>query len=92
VTASWAEHEWERLQTAASENDLTPDILDRILILDRGLINTAEGRALDNADTPEAAIVQWFVHMSNHLDREAGRRPPIDIDIYTRSPRWTPLR
>jgi hypothetical protein len=40
----------------------------------------------------EALVNQWFIHLSNHLDREAARRPLFDPDIYIKGVKWKKLR
>lgn len=88
----WAQKEWRRIQEAAVEEDLTPDVIDRAVILDRGLLNTSEGLALGSPGEIDPVIFHWFVHLSNYLDREAARRPLLDIDVYTPNIRWEQLR
>src|ERR1019366_4431298 len=47
---AWAQKEWERVKKVAAETGVPTDVVDRILVLDRGVINTREGRALEGTD------------------------------------------
>jgi hypothetical protein len=88
----WAQRDWARLKRIAAALGEPPDLIDRLVILDRGIINVSEGRALSSDGTIEPSMFEWFVHLANHLDRESGRRPKLDIDIYTgRRREWKTL-
>jgi hypothetical protein len=78
----WASGELRRLRAESAKLGVGVDLLDRIVILDRGVINVRENKAQNNSGEREAVTFEWFLHLANHLDREAGRRPPIDLDIY----------
>ena len=83
--------EWERYQTCAADLGVPADILDRIVILRRGIINCAKG-----VGSPEGALTKnagdWLVELINFLERERDRRPKLDWDIYTKSRDWRSLR
>jgi len=61
------------------------------LVMDRRVINCAEGRGHDTARSGQSSIQIWFVHLMNHLLREDRRRKEIDIDIYSGRNRWMAL-
>ena len=82
----WAKRELKRVTEVTAELRVATDVVDRILIADRGLMNVVDQRSLSG--TSDEAIFEWFVHLSNFLDREAGRRPELDIDIYTGTHPW----
>jgi hypothetical protein len=86
----WAEREWVRVQREADGLGVSPDVIDRLVVLDRGMVNTVEG--LGTTDALDAIVGQWFIHLWNHLDREAKRRPALDPDIYTRGVGWRRLQ
>lgn len=79
VQTSWPQNEWDRIKTTCAAMNADVGLIDRVLVLDRGLLALPKRQAFDGSDP---SIANWFVHLSNHLDREAARRPPLDIDIY----------
>jgi hypothetical protein len=91
VEGSWPQGEWMRLVRAAKALGLAPDVVDRIVLLDRGMINAVGGVSLPASDSIEQVAAEWFVHLSNHLDREASRRPLFDPDIYRGGREWVAL-
>lgn len=81
-TSDWASAEIQRLHSVVRSSESDVDLLDRIVILDRGVINVGANKSQSNSDRREAVIFEWFLHLVNHLDREARRRRPLDFDIY----------
>lgn len=92
VGDTWAQREWDRYRAVATDLDVAIDAVDRVFILDRGLVNTVEAVASSDPAEIDALVNQWFIHLSNHLDREAARRPQFDPDIYTKGVRWEKLQ
>jgi len=89
----WATKELNRINEKASLLDLPNDLVDRLVILDRGVLNVVERKALSSDGAIESPVFEWFIHLANHLDREARRRPPLDIDVYAgRRSNWVTLR
>lgn len=87
----WLLREGERITRTASGLGIPPYYIDRFVVLDRGIINSAEGRGHDCIRSGQSALQIWFVHLMNHLLREDRRRKEIDIDIYTGAGRWMVL-
>jgi hypothetical protein len=87
----WLIREGARFSRFAQELAIPLQHVDRLVVLDRGIINCAEGRGHDSTRSRQTAIEIWFVHLINHLLREDRRRKEIDIDIYTGRDRWTAL-
>lgn len=87
----WLVREGARITRIASELRIPPRHIDRLIVMDRGVINCAEGRGHDSARSGQSAMQIWFVHLINHLLREDRRRKEIDIDIYTGPGRWMAL-
>jgi hypothetical protein len=88
----WLLNEWARVQAAANECASPVTALDRILVIGRGLITPAASSGTE--DLAFASVFhQWFIHLANFLERENGRRPPLDWQKYTKKkiPGWVQL-
>lgn len=79
---NWAEREWNRFQRISLENGFESDVIDRFVILDRGVINCPHGVAHDGRERLDQVATEWFIQLLNHLEREAGRRRSFDPDVY----------
>jgi hypothetical protein len=75
--SDWPQKEYNRFANAVSEKKASISNIDRLIVLDRGLINFADGqgRAID-AD-PVSLFMEFFLHLINFLERERRRRPPL---------------
>lgn len=79
ASESWADREWKRaLETFGENHD---PHLDRVLILDRGIINPVENSYRPSASQGEN-LLAWFVGLANFLNREVPRRKPMDWQNY----------
>lgn len=87
----WLIREGARFNRVASKLEISPRRIDRLVVMDRGVINCAAGRGYDSGRGGVNALQIWFVHLINHLLREDRRRKEIDIDIYMGRDRWTAL-
>lgn len=87
----WLMREGERFARLADQCAVPAQYVDRLIIMDRGIINCAEGRGHDSGRGGQSAIQIFFVHLINHLLREDRRRREIDIDIYSGRDRWMAL-
>jgi hypothetical protein len=92
-TTDWAAKEWERLTRAVSEVDVSASRIDRVLVLDQGMLVPPSCTARTQADG-KGMLRDWFLHLSNFLVREAARRHNFDFEKYGRqraNPGWTKL-
>jgi hypothetical protein len=87
----WLNREGSRLRRYAKELDIPVQWVDRLIVLDRGIINCIEGRGHDSVRSGQSALQIWFVHLLNYLRREDARRKGIDIDIYGGQDQWMSL-
>lgn len=81
--SEWLTKEWDRVNKAADEVQCQPNIIDRILVLDRGLIIPTFQSGKIIAVDSEEALHEWFLHLINFLSRENARRPAVDWQLYT---------
>lgn len=83
----WLVKESARLSDVATEQGAIPGNVERLTVLDRGILLPAQnrGRAL-SAGEAKVMLREWFVHLTNFVIREANRRPAFDFQGYARRP------
>jgi hypothetical protein len=69
--------EYERLLNVAEEHKATISCIDRLLVLDRGLINPVRGQGKTVEGDPVVLFADFFLHLVNFLERERKRRPAL---------------
>jgi hypothetical protein len=91
-TTDWLEKEWLRVKSAAAKANVSPASMDRILVLNRGMLNPPSQSGTDQF-LVSSVFQQWVINLVNFLTRENGRRPPWDWQMYAnkRIPGWRPL-
>jgi len=87
----WIKKEWKRLTEVAAGQKVDPTVIDRVLVLDRGLIDPAHKMGKVSEQKGEDTFFDWYLHLSNFAARENARRPQIDWQYYGGkiSPGWT---
>lgn len=90
---NWLEKEWERVKKSASAAACAPASIDRILVVNRGMITPPYETGTDQFEV-SSVFQQWFINLVNFLARENGRRSAIDWQLYTKKtmPGWRSLR
>jgi hypothetical protein len=88
----WLTQEWQRVLKVTGEIPCAPEEVDRILVLNRGMINPPSKSGADEFEI-SSVFHQWFINLANFLTRENGRRPPVDWQTYTKTrvPGWKHL-
>jgi hypothetical protein len=89
---AWLTKEWERIRKVTSAIPCSPNLIDRILVLNRGMINPPFKTGTDEFEI-SSVLQQWFINLVNFLARENGRRPTFDFQMYTKTqfPGWRAL-
>jgi hypothetical protein len=82
----WPTKEWRRLKSAAARADVSTDRIDRVLVLDRGMLVPPTRSAKLKMEESEVLLRHWFLHMINFVQREAARRKAFSFDAYGRQP------
>ena len=90
VEAEWATKEYRRIVDRAGNIGCLPDVLDRVIVIDRGIIRPQVSAALLKENST-SLFLEFYLHLINFLMRERTRRPPIDWNAYTTRNRWTKL-
>jgi hypothetical protein len=88
--ADWAQKEFDRTKVAASKAGCELDNIDRVFVLDRGIIRPQEGVA-SLGENSAGIFLDFYIHLMNFLTRERSRRPVIDWTAYTSRGRWIKL-
>jgi len=88
----WLDNEWSRIKKAAVFASVTPASIDRVLVLNRGMLNPPSQTGTDQFAV-SSVFQQWVFNLVNFLARENGRRPAWDWQLYAKSriPGWRAL-
>lgn len=88
----WLDAEWSRVTKVTGEIGCVPGLIDRILVLSRGMLNPPSASGTGQS-TVSPFFGQWFVNLVNFLTRENSRRPSVDWQIYSKKhiPGWRSL-
>lgn len=93
-TADWLNKEFDRIKTSAKRAGAELDVIDRVVVLNRGMINPCSKTGkLINGDNKNI-FLEFYLHIINFINRERTRRPPVDWQMYSdrTSPGWTKLK
>jgi hypothetical protein len=92
--SDWAQKEFTRAATAAATETTSLDCVDRIVVLDRGMINPGAAVGMWDSFKPESFFLNAYLHIVNFVTREAKRRPPVDWQMYgsRKQKGWTRLK
>jgi uncharacterized protein DUF6602 len=86
----WLAKEWNRLIDVSVEDKAEHSCIDRLFIVDRGIINPARGHGKVIDDDADLLFLELYLHVMNFLQREKNRRPEMNWQIYSlpRSRGW----
>jgi len=80
--ADWAHKEYLRLLSAAKSSRAAPDCVERLFVLDRGIINPQRRAGKWEAANAASVFLESYLHIVNFLGREVERRKPVDWQVY----------
>jgi hypothetical protein len=80
--SDWAQKEYRRLSLAAKSAGVSPDCVDRLFVLDRGIINPQRPAGKWDARNAGSVFLESYLHIVNFLGRESERRKPVDWQMY----------
>ncbi len=79
----WLKKEFARVSAVAKKESIPLDVLDRVFVLNRGMINPARSVGKIQERDGDLIFLEFFLHVVNFLRREAGRRPSLDWQVYS---------
>jgi len=79
----WLQKEYMRTIGALDAAGAARDVVERVVVLGRGLINPATATGKEITDDNESIFLEYYLHLMNFLSRESARRPQVDWQIYT---------
>ena len=80
--SEWAGKEYLRLRAAAKSAGVALNCVDRLFLLDRGIINPQQGTGKWQADSTDSVFLESYLNVVNFLARESERRKPVDWQMY----------
>jgi hypothetical protein len=91
--SDWPRKEYGRLVSAAKSAGVPVDCVDRLFVLDRGIINPQKPSGKWEIGQGSSIFLESYLHMVNFLMRESARRKPVDWQMYgpRSNPGWKPL-
>lgn len=78
----WPDKENVRLRSAAGKVGVDVDCIDRLIVIDRGIINPAKAVGKWEAGNTGSLFLESYLHIVNFISRESRRRTPIDWQVY----------
>jgi hypothetical protein len=87
----WVNKEYRRISEKAKAAGGNVNLLDSVVVLDRGIIRPQDTVSLLKDDS-SSLFLEFYVHLINFLTRERKRRPVIDWTAYTSGNKWTKLK
>ena len=78
----WLQKEWKRAQDISTQLKIKLDVIDRIFVLNKGIIAPAFCSGKQFNDVNSGALLEWFLQLINFLNRENKRRHSVDLQIY----------
>nr|WP_315231730.1 DUF6602 domain-containing protein [uncultured Flavobacterium sp.] len=77
----WAKKEFDRIKEVAKEIGVDYKQIDRVIVLNRGLLNPTYSIAKESTDNAEMLLV-YYIDLLNYLQRENNRRKIVPYQEY----------
>lgn len=78
---NWAQKEFDRIKAVAAEEKIDYKMLDRVVIIGRGLINPTYDIAKQSTDDA-GMLLHYYMDLLNFLQRENNRRQTVPYQEY----------
>lgn len=79
---NWLQNEYSRFEEECISAKVSVSSIDRVVVLDRGLVNPGRGSGVTAPDDPVALFGESYTHLVNFLEREVRNRPEFSWDRY----------
>lgn len=79
---NWMSKEYSRAEAAAHKEQTDITAIDRIYVVNRGLIQTAKRRGIVEAGDDGIGLLFLYMHLLNFIERENRRRAPVPYMEY----------
>lgn len=88
----WAKNETARIRRVATEEKIDPSLIDRIFVLNKGLLNLADSVSKESKDNTES-LLYFYMNLLNFIQRENNRRQTVPYLDYAGklSKGWTKI-
>jgi|HubBroStandDraft_6_1064221.scaffolds.fasta_scaffold03484_6 hypothetical protein len=81
-TSQWTAKEYRRMSGSAKTAGTGVDSVDRLFVLDRGIINPQKPAGKWETGSASSVFLESYLHIVNFLGRESARRKPVDWQMY----------
>jgi len=82
-TDNWAKSEFQRFKEVAKETKTDINSIDRIYVVNKGLINPLLEKGVNENDGEILTLMYFFSHILNFAIRENNRRKPVPYELYS---------
>jgi hypothetical protein len=82
-TTNWAKSEYNRLLEVSKELKINLNMIDRIYVVNKGIINPVLGFGVNEIDKDVRSFMYFYSHIMNFTFRENGRRKPVPYELYS---------
>lgn len=80
--AGWLDREYRRMVSAAQDAEAGVDAIDRLYVADRGLLQPAAKRGVNDTAQPGRGLMNLYMHLLNFVLRENRNRKPAPYEQY----------
>lgn len=80
---NWLQKEWNRCEEAAKTSSADLEVIERVVVLDRGMLHPGQAKGKQVENEEEGIFLEFYLHVVNFLNRERARRPPVDWQVYS---------
>jgi len=81
TTGDWAKKEFDRLDSVGKEMGIDPSLIDRVFVLNKGLINFGHRVVKETSDNAEG-FLYYYMGLLNFILRENSRRETVPYTSY----------
>ncbi|MGM8937821.1 DUF6602 domain-containing protein [Psychrobacter glaciei] len=81
--SDWAKAEYDRFKQVGKENNIDFKLIDRIFVMNKGLINPPSERGINEKNGEVLTFMYFISHILNFAIRENERRKPVPYERYS---------